>query len=101
MAKWADYAITHVRYDNDHSRISLVKRRPDLGNDLGDKSIKTRDNIISSINNGKSHITVYKNKDNRWEKGDDVIVYKLDGTYFIRTDGNKKKEDNLGNLPEF
>ena len=100
MKKWADYVITHVRYDNDHSRISIVRRCPDLGDKIGGESTKTRDDIISSINNGKSHITVYK-KENKWKKGDDVIVYKLDGTYFIRTDGNMKKEDNLGNLPEF
>lgn len=32
---------------------------------------------------------------------DTVIAYALGGEYFIRTDGNKTKADNLGELPEF
>ena len=39
--------------------------------------------------------------DDEWSKGDRVIRYNLDGEYFIRTDGNKKKSDNLGKLPKF
>lgn len=100
MTKWADYAITHVNYNDDHTRISIVKRRIDLGDDLGEPSIKTRTEIVNSINNGSSHSTAYY-KNGKWQKGDDVIAYELDGTYFIRTDGNRKKEDNLGSLPEF
>lgn len=100
MAKWADYVITHVKYNDDHSRISIVKRRADLGGNLGEPSIKTRTEIVNSINNGNSHVTAYY-KNDKWQKGDDVIAYELDGTYFIRTDGNRKKEDNLGDLPEF
>lgn len=100
MAKWADYAITHVSYNDEHTRIMIVKRRKDLGEKLGDSEIVTRSDIVNSINNGYSYVTVYY-KNNEWKKGDDVIAYDIDGTYFIRTDGNRKKEDNLGELPEF
>jgi len=100
MAKWADYAITHVNYDNNHTRIMIIKRRIDLGEKLGKSDIKTRTEIVNSIKSGSSYVTA-NNKNNKWQKGDDVIAYQIDGEYFIRTDGNKVKEDNLGELPEF
>ena len=53
MAKWADYVITHVNYNEEHTRISIVKRRADLDSKLGESSIKTRTEIVNSINNFK------------------------------------------------
>jgi len=100
MAKWADYVITAVQYNVDHTRIIQVKRREDLGDKFGDSYIKSRLDIVNNINSGNSYVTAYWKNDN-WKKGDDVIAYDIDGTYFIRTDGNRKKEDNLGELPEF
>ena len=100
MTKWADFAITHVRYNEDHTRILQVKRRTDNGEQLINPETKTRSFIVDSINKNYSYVTArYVNE--KWKKGDTVIAYALDGEYFIRTDGNKTKADNLGELPEF
>lgn len=100
MTKWADYAITAVQYNDDHTRIMIVKRRMDLGEKLSEPDIKTRTEVVDSIKSGSSYVTAYY-RNNQWQKGDNVIAYEIDGEYFIRTDGNRKKEDNLGELPEF
>ena len=101
MSKWADYAIVGVKYDDDdHSRIVIVKRRPDLGSKLGKETTKGRTEIVDYIKAGHTHITSYW-KNDQWVKGEDVRVVNLGGIDFIRTDRNKTKADNLGELPEF
>ena len=100
MTKWADFAITDVRYNEDNTRIVQVRRRTDNGEQLVNPEIKTRSVIVDSINKNYSYVTA-RHVNEKWKKGDTVIVYALGGEYFIRTDGNKTKADNLGELPEF
>ena len=100
MTKWADFVITHVSYDEDNMRIVKVKRRTDNGKELIDPEIKNRSVIVDSINKRYTYITArYVNGE--WQRGDTIIAYFLDGEYFIRTDGNETKSDNLGELPTF
>jgi len=99
MAKWASFVITHVRYNQAGTRIIKVKRRPDLGSKLGSSVERTRGQIVTAIGKGYRYVTATYN--DGWIKGDRVIRYVLDDEYFIRTDGNKKKSDNLGKLPKF
>jgi len=100
MARWATFAITKVRYNKAGTRILQVVRRRDLGDRLGKPVIRTRQQIVIAIRKRYTYVTTYKEKDG-WVRGDKVIRYLLDGEYFIRTDGNKKKSDNLGKLPRF
>ena len=102
MDKWADYVIVGVQYDTDHSRIARVRRSPDLGDKLGEATIVSRASVVDSIRGESSYITAYRDpSDNAWRKGDDVCIVTVDGTDFIRIDGNETKADNLGELPEF
>ncbi|PIY89580.1 MAG: DUF3892 domain-containing protein [Nitrosopumilales archaeon CG_4_10_14_0_8_um_filter_34_8] len=100
MVKWANFVITHVRYNQTETRIIKIKRRSDLGDKLGSPVERTRGQIVTAIGNGYTYVTATY-ADNKWSKGDRVIRYNLEGEYFIRTDGNKKKSDNLGRLPKF
>ena len=100
MVKWADFIITRVRYNSSKTRIIKVIRRKDLGNTLGIPVVRTRGQIVTAIGKGLSYVTGFE-ESGEWVKGDKVIRYRLDGEYFIRTDGNKKKADNLGKLPKF
>jgi len=101
MATWADYLISVVQYNNEHTRIIQVKQHLDKGNTVGSSNIVARLTVVSNLKSGKNYCTIYKNKNGNWDKGDNVIPYLVDGEYFIRTDGNKTKADNLGELPEF
>jgi len=98
--KWADYCISSVQYNLDHTHINKVKIRPDNGDALGAESEWARAEVVNSIQSGKTFVTIVKN-DNNWKKGEDVRIVPVNGTKYIRTDANSKAEDNLGKLPEF
>ena len=99
MVKWADYLISEVCYNEKHTRIIKVKQHEDLGEKVGDSTVVPKSVVIGNIQNKNNYCTITKN--GKWDQGDNVIAYQMDGEWFIRTDGNKTKEDNLGELPEF
>jgi hypothetical protein len=101
LAKWADYLISAVSYNKDHTRIENVRQHLDTGDNVGDGFSVSRYTVVANILGNRSYCTIRKGSDGKWYKGDNVIMYSLDGSYFIRTDGNKTKSDNLGELPEF
>ena len=98
-----DYVLTKVRYDADHSRITHVKRAEydSNANQFGTTSDQPRQTIVRSIEGGKEYYTVPPKRDGGYTWGDSVEVFSIDGEKFIRTDGNRVKEDNLENLPEY
>ncbi|MFD1570843.1 DUF3892 domain-containing protein [Halorubrum laminariae] len=98
-----DYVITKVSYDNDHSRITHVKRAEydNSENKFGSRTEKSRQVVVESIESGFEYYTVPPDGDGGYTWGDSVEVIPIDGEKFIRTDGNKVEEDNLGELPEY
>jgi hypothetical protein len=101
MAKWADWLISAVRYDSDHSRIVKVLAHVDNDDSVGSGQEQTRAAVVSSIEGGKTYSTITKSPDGKWRRGEDVRVVTVGGEKFIRTDANQTKGDNLGSLPEF
>lgn len=101
MAKWADYLISAVRYNSEHSHITHLKVREDKGDTVGVGENYTRQTVVNAINNETSFITIYKSESNEWKKGAKVYIFKVNGTNYIKTVDNQKEEDNLGGLPRF
>lgn len=101
MSKWADYLISAVRYDPTHNYISDLMVRQDSEDSVGPSSIWTRNQVVSSIERGYTFVSIYKRRDGKWYKGEDVRVIEIDGVKYLRTDSNHTKQDNLGELPEF
>lgn len=101
MAKWADYCLSAVRYNTEHTHIVKVRCYPDLGENLGDLREWTRSEVVTAIERGSSFITIYKNLEEKWSKGEEVRPITVNGTKYLRTDANSRAADNLGNLPEF
>lgn len=99
--KLADYYITEVRYNAEHSHIVRVKLHPDNSGYVGTQYEWARVEVVNALQNGQTFITIVKNGDNQWRKGEDVRVITVNATKYIRTDANSKASDNLGNLPEF
>ncbi len=97
---WADFVITRVSYNENNMRIVKVECKTDNGKELINREIKNRSVIVDSINEGHTYITA-RFVNGKWKRGDTIIAYFLDGEYFIRTDGNETKSDNLGELPTF
>ncbi|MEI8388818.1 MAG: DUF3892 domain-containing protein [bacterium] len=103
MAKWADYLISKVRYVETATtkHIDSVFVHPDNDDSVGTGSDWKRTDVITKIDSGKTFCTITKNSDGNWNKGAKVEKVLIDGTYYLRTDANKTKKDNLGNLLEY
>lgn len=101
MAKWADFVITRVKYNRDHTQIIEVEVRTDTGESISsDTRRMARPEVVSAILRGTTFVTAYY-RDSKWHKGEDVRVVTIHGARFIRTDNNSTKADNLGSLPEY
>ena len=101
MAQWADYLISEVRYNSDHTHIDQVKAHKDNGESVGESKIYSRQTIVDAINKDTTFVTVYKNSEGNLDKGQKVFVIKVNSTSYLKTVDNDKEEDNLENLPEF
>ncbi len=99
--KWADYCVSEVRYNTEHSHIVKVKVHVDNGETIGSASESQRSEVVNAIQNGNTFVTITRGTDGKWKKGEDVRTVTVNGTKYIRTDANSKASDNLGNLPEF
>jgi hypothetical protein len=101
MAKWADFVVTKVKYNRDHTQIVEVEVRTDTGESIANDPRRTvRQEVVSAILRGTTFVTAYL-RDGKWQKGEDVRVVTIHGERFIRTDSNSVKADNLGALPEY
>ena len=97
MQKWADYLISEVSYDSDHL-ISVAIRHKDSPDGVLSGVPVDRLTIASEIKNGITYITIYSGNES-WKKGQNVQTFSIDGTPYLRIDGNRVKLDNLGDLP--
>jgi Protein of unknown function (DUF3892) len=101
MAKWADYLISAVRYNNAESHIDAVQYREDLGEKAGKLLQAARTDIVSMIGEGKSFMTVMHDDKDELIRGAAVQVIEIDGVEYIKTVADNTKVDNLGDLPRF
>jgi len=101
MSKWADYLITQVSYDDQKNHILKVKSCEDLGDRVGDSFIESRKEVIAKLKRGLSYCTAPMNREGKLIKGQPVVIVKINGIEFIKTEKNDIPKDNLGELPEF
>lgn len=99
--KWADYCISVVRYNAEHTHIVKVRVHADSGDTMGAATEWTRSEVVTAIDTRKTFVTITRSSDGKWSKGEDVRIVTVGGVKYIRTDANSKASDNLGNLPEF
>lgn len=101
MAKWADYLVTAVRYNEERTHIDVVTVHEDKGDSMGPATSQTRSWVVSARTQGLTFITAPQADNGKYVKGAFVEIIKVNGEKFLRTDANAKARDNLGNLPEF
>jgi len=97
MAKWADYLISQVVYDQNHI-ITKVKQHRDIGNKMSSGEIVDRDAIANNLGHGVKYMTVYGDL-GKIRMGKNVRYYRAYEDHYIRIDDNKVMTDNLGELP--
>lgn len=49
MAKWADYCISAVRFNSQHTHIDKVRTHPDNGDSIGSSSDYARQDVVAAI----------------------------------------------------
>ena len=87
-------------YDKEHAHIIKATAHDDNGEKIGVARAEDRMTIVANIKKGKSYCTILKGQDGKWKKGMRVDIVRVGQKEFIRTDGNQKESDNLGELPE-
>ena len=97
MAKWADYLISQVLYDQNHI-ITKVKQHRDIGNKISSGEIVDRDAIANNLGHGVKYMTVYGDL-GKIRMGKNIRYYRAYEDHYIRIDDNKVMTDNLGELP--
>jgi len=97
MAKWADYLISLVLYDQNHI-ITKVKQHRDIGNKISSGEIVDRDTIANNLGHGVKYMTVYGDL-GKIRMGKNIRYYRAYEDHYIRIDVNKVMTDNLGELP--
>jgi hypothetical protein len=99
--KWADYGISKVEYNKEWTHINRVLVHEDKGDSIGYGIEWARSKVVSLIESGKTFVTITKNNEANWNRGEDVRIITVKSTKYIRTDKNSTEADNLGKLPEF
>ena len=97
MAKWADYLISQVLYDQNHI-ITKVKQHRDIGNKISGGEIVDRDALANNLGHGVKYMTVYGDLD-KIRMGKNIRYFRAYEDHYIRIDDNKVMTDNLGELP--
>ncbi|WP_179370584.1 DUF5679 domain-containing protein [Nitrosopumilus ureiphilus] len=98
MDRWADYLISEVSYDSEHL-ITVALRHQETEQGITKGKPIDRLTIASDIKNGLIYITIYSGK-NSWKKGHKIQAFSIEGTPYLRIDGNRVKLDYLGDIQE-
>ena len=98
MAKWADYLISQVSYDQDHI-ITKVMQHRDIGNKISNGEIVDRNVIATNLGHGAKYMTMFGGL-GKIRMGKNVRYFRAYDDHFIRIDDNKVMSDNLGQIPQ-
>ncbi|CAM3994991.1 DUF3892 domain-containing protein [Rahnella victoriana] len=99
--KWANYLISQVKYNDQHTHIINVVVHEDLGNAVGDAVLQPRQWVISMIDNDYSFCTALQNNHGKWVRGRIVVADRVMGNDYLTTLADGQAIDNLENLPEY
>lgn len=98
MSNSINYWVSARRTDS-AGRIAFLKVHVANDNWLNDWTNWSRQDVVSSIKNGKVFCTVYDS--NGWKQGSKINVIRVNNIDYLRTDSNLFAKDNLDNLPDF
>ena len=82
MAKWADYLISQVSYDQDHIITKIMQHR-DIGNKISGGEIVDRNVIATNLGHGAKYMTVFGDL-GKIRMGKNVRYYRAYDSHYIR-----------------
>ena len=95
-----NYGISQVGYDSQRQHIAQVKQHLITNNTADGGAIVGRLEVVNNLLRNLTYKTMTWGGQS-WNLREDVRIFNMDGTPYIRTDNNNTPSDNLGNLPEF
>ena len=103
----ADYYITAVHYSLNAKGNQVIHTVKVAKNDKSTNRFSTpvnwsRQEVINAIDSNKKLFkTLYRKPDGLYRVGDEVMTYYVGYIKYIKTEGNNKECDNLGEIEEF
>lgn len=98
---WADYLISHVRYED--AQIVKVLAWEDRGATITAGRQLARDQVLELLRQGSTLLTINRvaERAGQWRPEAIVRLVRVDGSEYIRTDAVTGQRDHLGQLSEF
>ncbi len=95
------YGIFEVSYDLGHKHITHVRAHQMSNNTpVGGSAIYSREQVVNAIAS-QIKFTTLKVNNMRFELGEAVHIFPINGRKYLRTTPDNEERDNLGKLPEF
>jgi len=101
MSKWANYGISAVRFDPQHTKVEKVIAQLDLEEIFGTPSEYARHEIVAALKRNFSFVTIFTREDGKWKKGQLLRIANINGAEYLKTADDGRAVDNLENLPSF
>jgi hypothetical protein len=101
MSDRADFYIEKVRYNKGHTKIVWVSVREDDGKRLGGAYNMVRTKMVSLMRQGKQFMTIIRNEEGKYRRGQKLSYVLVKGSAFLRTDTDEVEQDQLSDIPEF
>lgn len=97
MEELANFIITHLRRGTSPGRLDKARLLERQGEQFEDRDLVERDELIELLESGQR---VFVWDDELEDLGAEVDVVRVQGDKFLRTDGQRLRADNLGDIPE-
>ena len=94
------YWVSAVRYSSNGQHIDQVREHASDGTTMAAPITTARANVAAGITAGTRYDTMYLVA-GKWTAGAQIGTVTVNGTRYLRTDGDQTAADNLGNLPTF
>lgn len=101
MAERADYYVEKVRYNKGHTKIIWVSVREDNGTKLSNAYNMVRKRMVHLLSEGKQFMTIFRNPEGKYRRGQKLSVVKVKGIPYLRTDLETVENDLLDNVQEY
>jgi hypothetical protein len=92
----SNYYVNAVHYDSDRN---VIEKLRGINNSKDFDFLRSE--VIEKIDSGLIFYTLVKDKNEKFNPGERIDVYTVDGTKWLKTKKNDIKKDNLGNLIEY
>lgn len=97
MQQLANFIVTHARAGSSPGQLAEYRLLERQGDQFEDRGLVSRDDLIDIVASDEAVFAWDYNAD---DLGDEVELIRVQGSQFLRIDGQRLRADHLGELPE-